>query len=138
MYLFSRIGHLKKIMLKGRGFRCGSDEKMMRMWFGIEIDVVGLPPLGQKFNRGDVAYRRCNTTHRNSNLFYWDVSSLLVDIKSTQSSHVLMFPNKSSIPLYSMFPNNSTRSDPFTLVNFLRINHLPVSTYTQIRYILQF
>ena len=32
-------------MLKGRGFRCGSDEKMMRMWFGLEIDVVVLPPL---------------------------------------------------------------------------------------------
>ena len=46
MYLFSRIGHLKKLILKGRGFRCGSDEKMMRMWFGLEIDVVGLPPLG--------------------------------------------------------------------------------------------
>jgi len=46
MYLFSRIGHLKKIIFKGRGFRCGSDEKMMRMWFGLEIDVVGLPPLG--------------------------------------------------------------------------------------------
>ena len=45
MYLFSRIGHLKKIILKGRGFRCGSDEKMRRMWFGLEIDVVGLPPL---------------------------------------------------------------------------------------------
>ena len=45
MYLFSRIGHLKKIILKGRGFRCGSDEKIMRMWFGLEIDVVGLPPL---------------------------------------------------------------------------------------------
>ena len=45
MYLFSRIGNLKKIILKGRGFRCGSDEKMMRMWFGLEIDVVGLPPL---------------------------------------------------------------------------------------------
>ena len=36
---------LKKIILKGLGFRCGSDEKMMRMWFGLEIDVVGLPPL---------------------------------------------------------------------------------------------
>ena len=45
MYLFLRIGHLKKIILKGRGFRCGSDEKMKRMWFGLEIDVVGLPPL---------------------------------------------------------------------------------------------
>ena len=31
-------------MLKGRGFRGGLDEKMMRMWFGLEIDVVGLPP----------------------------------------------------------------------------------------------
>ena len=23
----------------------GSDEKMMRMWFGLEIDVVDFPPL---------------------------------------------------------------------------------------------
>ena len=45
MNLFSRIGHLEKIILKGRGFRGGSDEKMRRMWFGLEIDVVGLPPL---------------------------------------------------------------------------------------------
>ena len=45
MYLFSRIGHFKKIILKVRGFRGGSDEKMRRMWFGLEIDVVGLPPL---------------------------------------------------------------------------------------------
>ena len=36
---------IKKIILKGRGFRCGSDEKMMKMWFGLKIDVVGLPPL---------------------------------------------------------------------------------------------
>ena len=36
---------LQKIILKGRGFQCGSDEKMMRMWFGLEIDVVGLPTL---------------------------------------------------------------------------------------------
>ena len=35
----------KKIILKGRGFRGGSDEKMRRMWFGLGIDVVGLPPL---------------------------------------------------------------------------------------------
>ena len=56
MYLFSRIGHLKKIILKGRGFRCGSDEKMMRKWFGLEIDVVGLPPLGHvsKQNSGPI------------------------------------------------------------------------------------
>jgi len=45
MYLFSRIGQLKKIILKGRGFQCVSDEKMMRMWFRLEIDVVGLPLL---------------------------------------------------------------------------------------------
>ena len=31
--------------MKGRGFRGGSEEKMRRMWFGLEIDVVGLPPL---------------------------------------------------------------------------------------------
>ena len=37
----------KKIILKGREFRCGSDEKMMGMWFGLEIDVVGLPPLAK-------------------------------------------------------------------------------------------
>jgi len=45
MYLFSRIGHFKKKILKGRGFRGGSDEKIRRMWFELEIDVVGLPPL---------------------------------------------------------------------------------------------
>ena len=33
--------------MKGRGFRGGSDEKMRRMWFGLEIDVVGLPPLSE-------------------------------------------------------------------------------------------
>ena len=43
--LSGRFRHIKKIILKGRGFRFGSDEKMMRMWFGLEIDVVGLPPL---------------------------------------------------------------------------------------------
>ena len=31
--------------MKGRGFRGGSDEKMRGMWFGLEIDVGGLPPL---------------------------------------------------------------------------------------------
>ena len=33
------------LIFKGRGLRCGSDEKMRRMWLGIEIVVVGLPPL---------------------------------------------------------------------------------------------
>ena len=46
--LSGRIRHFKKIILKGRGFRGGSDEKMRRMWFGLEIDVVGLPPLTQR------------------------------------------------------------------------------------------
>ena len=39
--------------MKGQGFRCGSDEKMMRMWFGLEIDVVGLPPLLVRFRYSD-------------------------------------------------------------------------------------
>ena len=32
--LSGRIRHFKKITLKGRGFRGGSDEKMSRMWLG--------------------------------------------------------------------------------------------------------
>ena len=36
------------IIIEGRGFRGGSDEKMRRMWLGLEIDVVGLPPLIQQ------------------------------------------------------------------------------------------
>ena len=39
--------HFKKIIFKGRGFRGGSDEKIRRMWLGLEIDVVGLPPLAE-------------------------------------------------------------------------------------------
>ena len=35
----------KKIILKGRGFRGGSDEKMREMWLGREIVVAGLPSL---------------------------------------------------------------------------------------------
>ena len=35
-------------MMKGRGFRGGSDEKMRIMWLGLEIVVVGLPPLLSK------------------------------------------------------------------------------------------
>ena len=44
---------LKKIILKGRGFRGGSDEKMRRMWFGLDIDVIGLPPLAQQSKRSE-------------------------------------------------------------------------------------
>ena len=31
--------------MEGRGFRGGSDEKIRRMWLGLEIVVAGLPPL---------------------------------------------------------------------------------------------
>ena len=34
---------LKNIILEGLGFRGGSDEKMRRMWHGLEIYVAGLP-----------------------------------------------------------------------------------------------
>ena len=40
----SWIGRIKNI-LKGRVFRGGSGEKMRRMWLGLGIVVVGLPPL---------------------------------------------------------------------------------------------
>ena len=42
--LFGSIKHLKKIILKGRGFRGGLDEKMKRMWLGREIVVTSSPP----------------------------------------------------------------------------------------------
>ena len=48
--LSGRIRHLKKIILKERGFRGGSDEKMRRKWLGREIVVAGLPPLHQVIN----------------------------------------------------------------------------------------
>ena len=34
-----------QFFFKGRGFRGGSDEKMRKMWLGLGIAVVGLPPL---------------------------------------------------------------------------------------------
>jgi len=34
-------------MFEGQGFRGGSDEKMRRMWLGLEIGVAGLPPLSR-------------------------------------------------------------------------------------------
>ena len=40
--------NFQKIFLSsriGRGFRGGSDKKMRRMWLGLGIVVVGLPPL---------------------------------------------------------------------------------------------
>ena len=44
-FLFARIGRLKKYIFEGLGFLCGSDEKMRRMWLGLEYVVIGLPPL---------------------------------------------------------------------------------------------
>ena len=35
---------MKNIILEGRGFRGGSDEKMKRMWLRLEIAVAGLLP----------------------------------------------------------------------------------------------
>ena len=35
----------KHIIIKGRGFQGGSDEKIRRMWLGREIVVAGLPLL---------------------------------------------------------------------------------------------
>ena len=32
-----------EIILEGRGFRGGSEEKMRRMWLGLEIVVADLP-----------------------------------------------------------------------------------------------
>ena len=61
MYLFIKDRTLKKIILKGRGFRGGSDEKMRRMWFGLEIEVVGLPPLCKPNLNLDVEYLNQST-----------------------------------------------------------------------------
>ena len=35
----------KKIIFEGRGFWCGSDEKMRSIWLGLGIVAVGHPPL---------------------------------------------------------------------------------------------
>ena len=45
-FILEGYRHFKKIILEGRGFRGGSDEKMRRMWLGLEIVVAGLTPLG--------------------------------------------------------------------------------------------
>ena len=49
LFVSARVGHLKKILLEGLGFWGGSDEKMRRMWLGLEIVVVGLPTLPSWF-----------------------------------------------------------------------------------------
>jgi len=45
MFYLGRLDTFKKIILEGRGFRGGLDEKMRRMWLGLVIVVGGLPPL---------------------------------------------------------------------------------------------
>ena len=49
--LFKKFSYLqgldKKIFLKRWGFRGGSNEKIRRMWLGLGIVVVGIPPLVQ-------------------------------------------------------------------------------------------
>ena len=53
---------LKKIILEGRGFRGGMDEKMRRMRLGRDIVVVGLPPLSWPLVPGRYnlfSYKKC-------------------------------------------------------------------------------
>ena len=45
LFYFGELNTLKEIIFKGRGLRGGSDEKMRRMWLGLEMFVAGLPPL---------------------------------------------------------------------------------------------
>ena len=47
IFLFERIRHLKKYIFEGGGFRFGKDEKMRRMWLGLGVVGVGLPPLSE-------------------------------------------------------------------------------------------
>jgi len=71
--------------LKGRGFRGGSDEKMRRMWFGLEIDVVGLPPqrsIGRDNLNRKMLYWKINWTEKrsigrdklNRKMIYWKMN----------------------------------------------------------------
>ena len=39
-FYFRELETLKHIIIEGRGFRGGSDEKIMRMWLGGEIVVA--------------------------------------------------------------------------------------------------
>ena len=43
--LSSRTRHLRIIILEGRGFRGGSDEKMRRMWLGLTLLWLAFLPL---------------------------------------------------------------------------------------------
>ena len=45
LFYLGGLDTFKKVILEGRGFRGGLDEKMRRMWLGLVIVVGGLPPL---------------------------------------------------------------------------------------------
>ena len=45
LFYLQELETLKHILIEGRVFRGGSDEKMRRMWLGREIVVASLPPL---------------------------------------------------------------------------------------------
>ena len=55
----------KHIIIEGREFRGGSDEKMRRMWLGVEIVVAGLPPLVEPSRRN---WSVCAFNRNKSNL----------------------------------------------------------------------
>ena len=80
--------------MKGRGFRCGSEEKMMRMWFGLEIDVVGLPPLN-----GVTSI--CVLTVRRVFSYVFKIAPLLVLIKNSPQGNVQKVYVKIYIYLYN-------------------------------------
>ena len=44
-YFYLQGLDFKKNILERRGFRGGSDEKIRRMWLGLNVVVVGFPPL---------------------------------------------------------------------------------------------
>ena len=120
MCLFSRIGHLKKIMLNGRGFWCGSDEKMMRMWFGLEIDVVGLPPFsGHPIKVETEPAHKVGHVHTNMNKY-------TVNLEFRCSPHSIPVVNLNSnrtCPVCTGLPDNSVYW-PDPMVQYVALTRL--------------
>ena len=48
------------IIIEGRGFQGGSDEKM-RMWLGREVVVAGLPSLPQGIGHATLSHQASNS-----------------------------------------------------------------------------